>query len=198
MSEKPILFSTEMVKAILDGKKTQTRRAVTVHWHKGKRVLPYEPYYVESDGKLLFADEYGEYHPMEQLSPYGQSGDVFRVRETWAKDANGNYVYRTDYGTTEDDSFPPSMFKWKPSIHMPRAAARLFLKVKNIRVERLQDITEEDAQKEMSFDSMYDLCAGFTGKYKIAFEILWDSIYSAKGYGWDENPFVWVVEFELL
>jgi len=190
---KPIIFSTPMVQAILDGRKTQTRRAIKPQPSSGVR-------------KSVFVKSGIEDGHGREIKPKYQPGDILWVRETWSKDENGEYVYRTNYGTTEDDSFPPSMFKWKPSIHMPREAARIFLKVTNVRVERLQDITEEDAIAEGVKDpyeyqspEYYEQpnLRGFEIN-KSAFAGCWDSIYSKRGYGWESNPWVWVVAFEKI
>jgi hypothetical protein len=203
--EKPILFSTPAVQAILAGQKTQTRRVVTVPWHKGKKVPPYEPWYVESDGKLLYMDECGEYHPMEDVCPYGEPGDILWVRETWAshcdecehnqgeghKDATcifgdcERYAYKAD-----DDGCPGG--KWRPSIHMPREAARLFLRVTGVRVERLQDISYDDCLREgmWNYGTEVDTLA--------MFQELWQTLNAKRGFGWETNCWVWVISFEVV
>ena len=157
---KPIIFSTEMVQAILGSRKTQTRRVIKAPVLDAVR----EP---------------------DTVAVQYRRGGILWVRETWSKDVNGDYVYRTNYGSTEDDSFPPSLFKWRPSIHMPKAAARIWLEVTDVRVERVQDITEEDAQAE-GVDSLAD------------FIELWDKLNAKRGYGWDTNPWVWVIEFRVV
>lgn len=146
---KPILFNTEMVKAILDGRKTVTRRVA----FKADELREF-PCALYPDGwwfrGRVYASRENAMNAAEgimRLCKY-RPGDILWVRETWAKDIDGEFVYRTDYGTTEDDSFPPPMFKWRPSIHMPREAARIFLRVTDVRVERLQDITEDDVCAE--------------------------------------------------
>jgi len=197
---KPIIFSTPMVRAILDGRKTQTRRVIKIN---GCPITsPKESLELTKEGLI--------YHSFCSMSGYYkllcQPGDILWVRETWSKDENGEYVYRANYGTTEDDSFPPSMFKWRPSIHMPREAARIFLRATNVRVERVQDITEEDAIAEGVKDpyeyqspEYYEQpnLRGFEIN-KSAFAGCWDSIYSKRGYGWESNPWVWVVAFEKI
>ena len=135
----------------------------------------------------------GDSCPPTAIAKY-QVGDILWVRETWGKDENGEYVYRTNYGTTEDDSFPPSMFKWKPSIHMPKEAARIFLKVTNIRVERLQDISEEEAIKEGAKAYGPNNCSGTSTR--IAFAEIWDK--TTTEHEWRTNPWVWVIEFEKI
>ena len=184
---KPIIFNTPMVQAILDGRKTQTRRVIKPQpnskaEYKGTEI-----------GKHVFETDIDMWHIK---SPY-QPGQVLWVRETWSMIDDmpyDNYVYRTDYGTTEDDSFPPSMFKWKPSIHMPREAARIFLRVKTVRVERLQYITEEDAIAEGMSKTLVDGVVFISAKGN--FHVFWDSLNIKRGYGWESNPWVWVYEFE--
>ena len=185
---KPILFSTSMVQAILDGRKTQTRRVIKAPVLRNVR----EPDEVLFDGKICKFNWHGDdVIGGFEIKPKYQPGDVLWVRETWSRDESGEYVYRTNYGTTEDDSFPPSMFKWRPSIHMPREAARIFLRVTNVRVERVQDITAHDAiregmESEIPFDTVDE------------FKELWNNLNAKRGYGWDTNPWVWVVKFERI
>lgn len=194
MRELPIIFNTPMVRAILDERKTQTRRVIK----------PRDPWKPASDGSPAYVPvlmENGEWgwsfdgciYGIIGRSPY-QPGDLLWVRETWGKDDNGEYVYRTNYGTTEDDSFPPSMFKWKPSIHMPREAARIFLRVTNVRVERLQEITEEEAVKEGARAYGHNNCNGTSAR--IAFAEIWDK--TTTKYEWRTNPWVWVIEFKVV
>ena len=222
---KPIIFSTEMVKAISKEQKTQTRRVIKdganrtpqnigrEKFYKMVNALNNKPFfgagfYKDSDvfeckGEILTDAVYFK-------CPY-KPGDVLYVKETWGKDENGEYVYRTNYGTTENDSFPPSMFKWKPSIHMPREAARIFLKVTNVRVERSQDITEEDAITEgISWldeacysnngwtPTLYDPDSGGSPVFRDGFAALWDNLNAKRGYSWESNPWVWVYEFERI
>jgi hypothetical protein len=185
---KPILFSAPMVIAILDGRKTQTRRVI-----KDKDITNW--FDIDTDGKAIaYIDQAtGDSYPPTHRAKY-QPGDILWVRETWSKDENGEYVYRANYGTTEDDSFPPSMFKWKPSIHMPREAARIFLKVTNVRVERLQDITEDEAIKEGAKAYGQNNCSGTSAR--IAFAEIRDK--TTTEYEWRTNPWVWVYEFERI
>ena len=203
MREKPILFSTPMVQALLNNSKTQTRRVI-----KDKDII--NSFDIGVDGKpIAYIDQAtGDSHKPQDICPY-KVGMTLWVRETWSKSINGEYVYRTNYGTTEDDSFPPSTFKWRPSIHMPREAARIFLKVTGARVERVQDITEEDAIAEgIESFAITDATLRPT-RHKVygntckdtareAFAGLWDGIYLEKMSGWYDNPWVWVVEFERV
>jgi hypothetical protein len=202
---KPILFSTLMVKAILEGRKTQTRRIIKpqplVHNDVIKMPIPIDEY-----SKLL-----GEYTKKGYTQIYTKGvlegmiaplckyeiGDVLWVRETWAKiqtnEGGDSFVYRAD-----DDFYKDNIEGWggwKPSLFMPRDACRLFLKIKNIRVERLQDISEEDSVSEGVKKNDWEFEDGECPEtYKEGFKFLWESINGEKS--WEDNPFVWVIEFE--
>ncbi len=181
MREKPILFNSAMVQAILEGRKTQTRRIIK---------QPFE-IHQHTDGLSIthpkqFNGEYCRFHP---YNPPYDIGDTLWVRETFYAVPSGDpntYVYKAD--ETQPDNF----HYWKPSIHMPREAARLFLKVKNVRAEQLQDITEGGAKAEGIKLLSHVGKTIFTKDYRNAFKTLWDSIY----HNWSENPWVWVIEFE--
>lgn len=181
MSERQIIFSTPMVKAILDGRKTQTRRVVKPQAEKYNSVL-LKPYIIYPCDNIY---EFGDFcEPIK--CPYGQPGDVLWVRETWTEIEN-RILYKSDL---YNESCGELTIKWKPSIHMPRKYARIFLEVTNIRVERVQDITNDDAKAEgiIRPDELY-----------IAqFPALWNSINDKRGFGWSVNPWVWVVEFKRI
>ena len=198
MTEKPIIFSTEMVRAILEGRKTMTRRVV-----KPQPNLVLNP----PDDACA---EVAEFPVKSRYKP----GNILWVRETWAKlnhnykpDYNGNiFVYKADHITGNDG---PDIIKWRSPIYMPREAARLFLKVKNIQLERLQYITEDDAEAEGAIDWICQqhnngtwidnaMRGAACAKPKRAFALLWNSIYEKRGFGWDQNPWVWVIEFERV
>ena len=177
MATKPILFNTEMVKAILEGRKTQTRRLC-----KGQ----------PQDG-VTSPEAIG------YTAPYNP-GDVLWVRETWVKDA-GRYMYRANYSDTEKFYMNGREIKmvWRPSIHMPREAARLFLRVKAVRVDRLQEITSGEAVAEGIQSKLRS--PSEAADALIAFEELWNSTIKPADlshYGWDANPWVWVIEFERV
>jgi hypothetical protein len=219
MKARPILFNSEMVRAILEDRKTQTRRVLTVPWRGNTRALPYEPYWVEEDGRLLFCDEYGEYHDVEKtiLSPFGQKGDRLWVRETWdfrdwrdTMHANRvNVAYAADGEQRLLDAPPtwnPEIYnyeRWRPSIHMPRWASRITLEITGVRVERLQSISEDDARAEgVDFAKHADLdplAGGLIGPVaaRVAFSLLWDSI-NGKRHPWSSNPWAWVIEFRKV
>lgn len=196
MRERPILFNTEMVKVILDGRKTCTRRLVKFLAGKNPQWTGYI-----KDGLMLYN---GKNEPCIRKAPY-QPGDILYVRETWFKDVD-RYMYRANYSDREKfyrDSKEIEM-KWKPSIHMPKEAARIWLKVTDVRVERLQDITEAEAILEGAInniafihspDDEYD----HIHTAREHFIDIWNSTIK-KGnidkYDWDANPFVWVIEFE--
>ncbi len=202
---KPIIFSTPMVQAILDGRKSMTRRVI-----KDKDIT--NNFDIDVDGSVYayINPETGDSYPPTAIAKY-QIGDILWVRETWSRIDDlpyDNYVYRTNYGTTEDDSFPPSMFKWKPSIHMPREAARIFLKVTNVSVERLREISRKDCFLEgITGKPLFD-CGeqnrfnDITDEYiPTEFIVLWNSTIKKQDidkYGWDANPWVWVIEFERI
>lgn len=202
MKQTPILFSTLMVQAILEGRKTQTRRVV-----KSQPIVGLEK--VTED--VFFDQHTSGIKPKVFKCPYGQVGDVLWVRETWQTSFNENKgkwypIYRADGGVWFDDDGP---LKWKPSIHMQKKYARIWLRIKNVRVERLQDISEEDAiaegvdnwtwknmatpQNWMDYTDPTSppLCSAYD-----SFCSLWDSINGEES--WNSNPWVWVIEFERI
>lgn len=184
---KPMLFSTEMVQAILKDRKTVTRRAVKP---QPKAALYPMPDSMCWPGCFANCEEERVYRP-----PF-QTGDILWVRETWAKSMAGTFMYRAD-----DKAI--MVERWHPSIHMPREAARIFLRVTDVRSERLNDITDAQAKAEgvsMPLPAQKDPeYAEYIGGYYGAFADLWDSTIKPKDiptYGWDANPWVWVIEFE--
>ena len=216
MSNKPILFNTEMVRAILAGLKTQTRRVV-------KGMPLYEPYFTVDEGIPFACDGDGEWHPAEYFCPI-QPGDVLWVRETWnygyieSSDTEGSHeswfeelrkpaigylgaMSRYFYLADESDEQIMSEIggKWRPSIHMPREAARIFLRVKDVRMERLQQI-DADGMRAEGLTS----AAVHVGDMEIGlkeWEKLWNSTIKPADlprYGWEANPWVWVFEFDMI
>lgn len=205
MKEKPIIFSAPMVRAILEGRKTQTRRIVKIPKWAIPGVVRPQPH----GGIVVLRSETGA---DEDIAPPVQTGDVLWVRETgWERpfrsardmcegaDTWERYYYDAD-GLTEADheDFKRWGFKRRSSIFMPRWASRLRLPVKSVRVERLQDISEEDARAEgvtpFRFDPEGDCWTD--GKYKTAFEFLWNEIHGWADNAWLQNPWVWVYEWE--
>jgi hypothetical protein len=174
VKERPILFSGPMVRAILQGRKTQTRRIV-----KGQPALWLNDSVM---GQFISTDDH-----LISMCPYGKPGDRLWVRETHCK-YGGGFIYRADYGNLtpiSDGVGGP----WKPSIHMPRAASRITLEIVSVRAELLHEITESDAIAEGC------QCAGVPASLtnRGAFAKLWESINGPES--WAANPWVWVVEF---
>ena len=192
MAIKPILFNTEMVRAILEGRKSCTRRLVKPQPdEKHTYPLGFATDSTEKRDVGCFGFGIDEYGGSIQYvkPPYGYApGDILYVRETWCDDRQfthdstpGRYFYKASESGN---------FKWKPSIHMPKEAARIWLKVTDVRVERLRDMTDDDAEAEGCFD--YTSTA-------LGFFYVWDSTIKKSDidrYGWDANPWVWVIEFE--
>ena len=222
MKERPILFNGEMVRAILDGRKTMTRRIV-------KPQPPFEPegyecgpFYRLMDAEPIaygFCDEDGN----DFKCPYGQPGDRLWVRETWCpvNDEAFDGEKWIDYRATPkyEESHPagwdnapgdPEALSWKPSIHMPRWASRILLEITSVRVERLQEITPNDCEAEgIQGKSLPSPVRGqpyeeynngdglvYTSP-TLAFRALWESI-NGKKHPWESNPWVWVIEFKRL
>lgn len=213
MRERPILFSAPMVRAILAGTKTQTRRLVQVP-RRGAFVLAdhgdgWRPF-ASDDGESIVCDD-GNERPM--ACPYGQPGDRLYVRENFApvdghghkcapRDAafvvlpDGAQQYRNGTYSPPLPEYQQSAFdgiKWRPSIHMPRWASRITLEVTAVRVERLQDISEEDAKAE-GVTPMLGAPEPVPPAYRDGFRQLWDEINGERA-SWASNPFVWVVSF---
>ena len=211
MSIKPILFNTEMVRAILDGRKTCTRRLVKPQ-PDGKHTFPLGFVTDSTEKKEVGCfgfgiDECGG--SIKYIKPPYQPGDTMYVRETWM-DYAGLTMYKADCDIYRLDSLNFAGFVWHPSIHMPKGAARIWLKVTDVRVERLHDITPKGAESEGVGNLFYD-DIGYGEKnygtevdpeYGIAkeqFAWLWESTIKKSDidrYGWDANPWVWVIEFE--
>lgn len=196
MAIKPILFNTEMVRAILDGRKTCTRRVIKPQPdEKHTYLLGFITDSTEKKkvGCFGFAvNEYGGSIQYVKLPYKYAPGDILYVRETWKKAPNGYYYYE-DW--LRDDI--ADVTKWKPSIHMPKEAARIWLKVTDVRVERLQEITSEQISREGVEVEYPHVLNGEEKRY--AFSTLWNSTIKKSDldrYGWDASPWVWVIEFE--
>ena len=207
----PILFNSDMVRAILDGRKTVTRRVVKFPVNKFTNKIPtannvtvYQN--MMRSEKVNFSEK--PFYCFD-VKPPCQPGDILYVRETWLRiesciycmcyseppEQDGCYLYRATHGDAKG-------LRWRPSIHMPKAAARIWLKVTNVRVERLQDITEEQAKAEGA-NWKNGKNVGWEEKMRRTatdrFAELWDSTIKKSNfdrYGWDANPWVWRIEFE--
>lgn len=220
---KPILFNTDMVRAILDGRKTVTRRVV-----KSLSEWAHYPMGIsEEDGKFEFMCGGGSNGVIadwiEAVNMPYKFGDVLYVRETWQKagicDDSDNVILETmqyyyaadgdpcfDYWVDPSTGEHKERMPWKPAIHMPKKAARIFLRVTNVRVEQLQDITIADCKREgvvlppLRGDE-YDYELDPDLDYLFGLQNLWDSTIKPKDidkYGWNANPWVWVIEFERI
>lgn len=216
MKERPILFSGPMVRAILEGRKTQTRRVVKESAVK----LP------NGDGAPFFVE-----------CPYGIPGDRLWVRETFAMENNREYFGDPNFAAPQDgrpikhhdpadeedsayDLIPryratesadlccpedsnhdcggPCLHPWRPSIHMPRWASRITLDITDVSAQRLQDISEEDAREEGAgaTEAIHEEWDGDPDEYRKRFCELWNSINAKRGFGWDVNPWVWAITFK--
>ncbi len=207
MKERPILFSGEMVRAILDSRKSQTRRVINLplapnllgQWEpfthggagitdsKGNATVERPAIWHTRTGKLL-------------VCPYGQVGDRLWVREAFCEPSLGAMLYRADERPHEGVY---SYRKWRSSTHMPRWASRITLEITGVKVERIQEITganclAEGIDKELCRDWHGDNCFLDRDAARDNFADLWDSINAKRGYGWDVNPFVWCISFRVV
>jgi len=195
MKERPILFSGAMVRAILDGRKTQTRRVVKPQPQYGDVAGLFASWQFRKpreDGFYLWPNAREHIHA---ICPYGQPGDRLWVRETWGY--NPDFPGMTSLACFRaDPEHKYDGIKWKPSIHMPRAACRLMLEITGVRVERLNDCSEADAEAEgIAFlREVPDVDETLTARQ--LYECLWDGINGASA--WEANPWVWVVEFKRI
>ncbi len=212
--EKPIIFNSEMVRATLKNLKTQTRRVILQNNHKpptGKFVHFLDSLgYPASEGKL-WAGFGNPEDPVYVKCPYGIVGDRLYVRETFACGTHMGQLMTTPKELGEDmwvawkenynDDAPAlKQLTWKPSIHMPKWAARIWLEITKIRVERVQDISHNDwvadfAPTFREQEKALETFVGNTNKKEMA-KTLWDSINAKRSFGWDKNPWVWVIEFK--
>ena len=213
MSMKQILFNTEMVRAILDGRKSCTRRVIKFPVNRYTNNVPLADKVVVQElrcDKVNFLEE--PFFSYGMNLPY-QPGDILYVRETWQYlyELDGNEQVIEDTGKyyyAATDTIPFNTYvdengvrhdhaPWRPSIHMPKEAARIWLKVTNVRVERLQKITTNQIEQEGVETEYPHVLNGEEKKY--AFQNLWNSTIKKSDldfYGWDANPWVWVIEFE--
>lgn len=193
--ERPILFNAEMVRAVLSGTKSQTRRVIKPQFRTafGQGVALSHPSAYSVNVDIKNAD--GSWKWL--LCPYGKPGDRLWVRETWAAHPQfADVAYRADGEEPIDSDGWIWRPKWKPSIHMPHALSRITLEVVAVRVERVQDISTEDIITEGLSTTLREHDAERC--LSDQFRALWDSINAARGFGWDVNPWVWVVEFRRV
>jgi hypothetical protein len=206
MKAIPMIFTTEMVKALLDGRKTVSRRPV-------KRFGIFNWVVVNGETGIRWVTDKNNVH-QKWLEFPTSVGDLIWVRETFATLGHNDYkevsprnrseIHEVRFRASEPDSISNCLdwevrgYHWKPSIHMPRWASRLTLKVTDVRIERVQDISEEQAMQEglakhPQLPAWWSP-AGYHTSPIYAYEELWNSIYS----NWEKNPYVWVIEFEVI
>ena len=196
MKERPIIFSSEMVCAILKGEKTQTRRVI--------KPQPKVIHALYSDASIETNCIFEKREDQRIHCPYGAPGDELWVRETWnVLNSDGcsprditPQPDRVVYKANEDDQYP----FWRPSIFMPRWASRIQLLITDVRVERVRDISVEDAYAEGVRNPFYGrgTVGGDFSVVNVMFQDLWNSINAKRGHSWESNPWVWVIEFEKL
>ncbi|GKP76762.1 hypothetical protein NUBL8594_11780 [Klebsiella pneumoniae] len=209
MKERGMIFNGEMVRAIIDGRKTQTRRPI-----KWKQTRFTEIGEREDGSKWPWSEDAEHACDFWHPCPFGAVGDRIWVRETWAEagaSAPDLKLYRANYPEHVPSIYenvpPAEEIRWTPSIHMPRTASRILLEITDVRVERLNAISEEDAEAEgIDMEALYDSqdcydCIAdhnMTGRPTVtgAFKYLWESIYGEEG--WKSNPWVWVIEFKRV
>ena len=204
---KPTLFNTEMVNAIQENRKRFTRRLIKPRYRDGDGEVSFQIVTNAFTGKFIrveIVDDWGACTRI--LPPPCLPGDILYVRETWQKHRirkpqkavpadfkEIQYSYRADGELANSDGSP---FVWRPSIHMPKEAARIFLRVKSVTVERLNDMQEDDAIAEGFPDLGVDADSPLE-----RFSVLWDSTINREdleNYSWNANPWVWVIEFEKI
>lgn len=239
---KPILFNTEMVKAILDGKKKVTRRVIKpqpksllcyafMGANCGKWIYPSENTHKYWGDKYKLSESLSEADMCIKWTPPFHTDDILYVRETWCKYDNDHvvdgqkYAYRADATLVSEEARKKLGYKWKPSIHMPKEATRIFLRVTDVRVERLQDMTEDDAFREgwrgpwcehKVFENYPDSpipCMAAASSEcpkdppcdhsvpELFGTDIWNETIKKSDldrYGWQANPWVWVISFERI
>lgn len=196
---KPILFNTKMVQAILDGRKGATRRIIP--WDKVNAVL-------SSPARKNNPDVLDEVFIRNLCDCRYEVGDILYVRETWAITsgisgiADEGPVYMADFSEQELRHLKDKHFRWRPSIHMPKDLARIFLRVTDVQAERLQNINADDAILEgVEVNPVPMRIENREAYYRACFAALWDTTIKPdeiKKCGWDANPWVWVIRFEQI
>lgn len=198
MKERGMIFNGEMVRALLSGRKTQTRRHI-----KWKQTRFTEIGELEDGSKWPWSEDAEHACDFWHPCPFGAVGDRIWVRETWARYNIDQNCHDIAYRATTPADWPEEG-RWRPSIHMPRWASRILLEITDVRVERLNTISEEDARAEGIIDggclncgeSEPCGCANPEPDATDAFAYLWQSIYGQES--WNANPWVWVIEFKRV
>lgn len=201
MKERPILFNGEMVRAVLSGQKTQTRRPVKP-----------QPIFKDlaSPPRWCWSGKGHTVKWVDRISPLGMTGDCHFGQpgdHLWVKETFYRYypsetwpepkaLYKADGITLCDKDSEGKKQRWTPSTHMPRSLSRITLEITDVQVERVQDIHEEDAIAEGIDPRKLSYLSGERAVTK--FSVLWNSIYAARGLGWDVNPWVWVITFKRM
>jgi hypothetical protein len=196
MNEHPIAFSGEMVTAILDGRKTQTRRVIKNSPCTCGNPPGVSDCRLENIGANQWACSSFSYTGDFVACPYGKSGDRLWVRETLAADERGMYYFADETLVSVPADFNQNVKEKLPSIFMPRWASRITLEITDIRVERLQEISDDDAISEGYKDIRGDINYE-RGDARQWFSWKWEEI-NGKKYPWDSNPYVWVIEFTKI
>ena len=204
MREKPILFSGPMIRAILAGEKTQTRRVIKPQPDLAVQEVGYS--FFTGPAEIEWRYGGGKFRIVKCRCPYGKPRDQLWVRETFATPGKWDQYKPSElldnwlrpdqlvYKATE--RYPDGdYYKWRPSIFMPRWASRIQLQVESVRVERIQEISEKDALAE---GTMHNGFVSKTVSEVSVFKGLWNEINEKRGYGWEKNPWVWVVEFSII
>ena len=219
MKEGPIILCTEMVRATLEDRKIKTRRVIKHPAVPNSDIVSFQEFLDVPQPDINWEPKEGYYALLKCNAnqncatiyfkcPYGQVGDRLWVRESFLDYPVKGCLYKADYNTKRielaDDAF--CVPQWKPSIFMPRWASRITLEITGIRVEKLQEITEEDALNEGIYSN--SICGDFgfhwVSKHsgyetaQTAFHNLWDSLNAKHGYSWESNPWVWVISFKRL
>lgn len=204
MSERPILMNTDMVRAILEGRKTVTRRVI-------KPQPEGQP--IPMTANSCYPDCFGIEETPKVIRPPYQPCDILWVREAWTRlpeTPGGHFRPHGVYYYKAGEDLRPEKYRgngWHPSIHMPRAAARIFLRVTDVRVERLQSINSQGAYDEGAVKKPHficyggELCLALHGRYRDDFAAVWDNTIrpaDRAAYGWEANPWVWVISFERI
>ena len=207
VKEHPVLFSPPMVQAILEGRKTQTRRVVKKIHPNSKNLLPESEMLNHSIGFTFWEPDQFEVPENERLvslvkCPYGKPGHLLWVRETFDSKSGclGSVLFKANYSTKELNQAAKGVFRWKPSIHMKKDYARIWLEVEEIKVERLKDISHDDCPEEgiEMIGTKFKNYLGNEPTYnqRISFRSLWQSINGLES--WEQNPWVWVVKFKVI